>query len=111
VSWNGDTRTTRWRFYELVGESDERKILGEIERDGFETVLQIAGREVQRVQAEALDAEGTVLIQTAAVESDPLIREYKRPKKKQPKEWKQETKGILGWLQFKGQKVFGNVDL
>ncbi|KAK2755424.1 secreted protein [Colletotrichum kahawae] len=61
VSWNGDTETETWRFYELTDEYGSRSFLGETQRTGFETSLHVPGRRVGRVAAEAVDALGGVL--------------------------------------------------
>ncbi|WYZ41464.1 hypothetical protein EsH8_V_000359 [Colletotrichum jinshuiense] len=74
VSWNGDTETKVWRFYELTDEHGSREFLGEAERTSFETSLLVPGRRVTRVAAEAVDARGGVLRGTgiARVESEVL---------------------------------------
>ncbi|KAL3305599.1 arylsulfotransferase [Colletotrichum asianum] len=61
VSWNGDTETETWRFYELTDEYGSRSFLGESRRTGFETLLHVPGRRVGGVAAEAVDALGGVL--------------------------------------------------
>lgn len=107
MSWNGDTRTKTWRFYE-VSNSGGRSLLGEAKREGFETSLQLGDIEVKSVQAEALDAEGTVLVDTLAVEPEVLVHEYKG---KPNLIMKQKEDGLLGWLRFKGQKIFKDGEL
>ncbi|TVY17990.1 hypothetical protein LARI1_G005477, partial [Lachnellula arida] len=100
VSWNGDTRTKSWRFYDVSDTG--RSFLGESKREGFETVLQLdQSVAVKNVQAEALDAEGTVLIDTAAVKPDVLIHQYKGKKAS-----KQSDPSVAAWFMFKGQKFF-----
>ncbi|KAH8601831.1 ASST-domain-containing protein [Bisporella sp. PMI_857] len=103
VSWNGDTRTRRWRFYEVNSEG-HRSFLGERKRESFETVLKLDQVEVNKVQAEALDARGVSLVSTSAVELEALIHEHKATERKIPK---QEKAGLIPWLTFKGQKIFG----
>lgn len=60
VSWNGDTQTKFWRFYELT-ETGNRTLLGQVTRTGFETAFRIGSTKVQSIQAEALDVTGAVL--------------------------------------------------
>ncbi|KAK0661264.1 hypothetical protein DIS24_g2498 [Lasiodiplodia hormozganensis] len=61
VSWNGDTETRVWRFFEVAGESGSKKLLGEAEREGFETALKLPGRRVKKVVADAVDRNGKIL--------------------------------------------------
>ncbi|KAI8272433.1 hypothetical protein K4K56_002351 [Colletotrichum sp. SAR 10_98] len=98
VSWNGDTETETWRFYELTDEYGSRSFLGETQRTGFETSLHVTGRRVGRVAAEAVDALGGVLRGTgvAKIEQEilpisagkgrkvphPQVAESQRPKEK-----------------------------
>ncbi|KAI8218087.1 hypothetical protein K4K53_008945 [Colletotrichum sp. SAR 10_77] len=98
VSWNGDTETETWRFYELTDEYGSRSFLGESRRTGFETSLHVPGRRVGRVAAEAVDALGGVLRGTgvAKIEQEilpisagkgrkvphPQVAESQRPKEK-----------------------------
>ncbi|KAJ0355878.1 hypothetical protein COL154_001396 [Colletotrichum chrysophilum] len=98
VSWNGDTETETWRFYELTDEYGSRSFLGETQRTGFETSLHVPGRRVGRVAAEAVDALGGVLRGTgvAKIEQEilpisagkgrkgphPQVAESQRPKEK-----------------------------
>jgi hypothetical protein len=66
VSWNGDTRTARWRL--LVGSSrtDLAASSVEVARDGFETELRIPpGAAYLAVQA--LSARGRLLATTVTV--------------------------------------------
>jgi hypothetical protein len=107
VSWNGDTRTKTWRFYELTGRG-RRSLLGEAERKGFETVLEIDRAEIGSVVAEALDAQRIVLVDTSAVKPEVLIHEYKGRHKKPEK---QKGSGLVSWLLFEGQRLFGNGEL
>ncbi len=101
VSWNGDTRTQTWRFYE-VSEDNRRSYLGESKRESFETVLKLDREEVNVVQAEALDAEGIVLVTTSGVKPEVAVRQY-QGKSKQESE---ERSGLVAWLTFQGQKFF-----
>lgn len=69
VSWNGDTETKIWRFYEASG----GRFLGEAKRSGFEThayfesAAPAASLESVYIYAEAIDAEDNVLRQAKAV--------------------------------------------
>lgn len=69
VSWNGDTETKVWRFYAAVDEYGSREFLGEAERTGFETALDLGPRAVHAVSAEAIGANGRVLTTTAVVKT------------------------------------------
>lgn len=71
VSWNGDTETMIWKFYELKG-NGERGFLGQSRRTGFETVFQTS-RSVAHVMAEAYNVQGERLVSTPVIES----REYR----------------------------------
>ncbi|KAK4246714.1 ASST-domain-containing protein [Corynascus novoguineensis] len=74
VSWNGDTETAVWRFFEVVDELGSRSFLGEAERTSFETRLDLPrGKKVGRVAAEAIDAQGRVLRVTRDVGVEPEI--------------------------------------
>ncbi|KAK4164317.1 ASST-domain-containing protein [Cladorrhinum sp. PSN259] len=74
VSWNGDTETAVWRFYEVTDGFGSRAFLGEAERKGFETEFVVVGKTVKKVSAEAVDKNGRVLRVTgvAAVEREVL---------------------------------------
>ncbi|GKT60258.1 secreted protein [Colletotrichum tofieldiae] len=73
VSWNGDTETRVWRFYEVSDEHGSRNFLGETERKSFETSLRVPDRRVERVVAEAVDARGSVLRGTGEARLQPEI--------------------------------------
>jgi hypothetical protein len=106
VSWNGDTETKVWRFFEL-GTGDDigsRDLLGDVERTSFETSLFIPDREVKNVSAEAIGADGKVLRVTnfALVEPEVLPAHKSKP----PSEYEQDS----GW-QKTLQKLLGRWDL
>ncbi|KAH6674932.1 ASST-domain-containing protein [Halenospora varia] len=109
VSWNGDTETKTWRFYE-VNDSGHRSFLGQAKRESFETELQLSRAGVRTVQAEALDAKGEVLVDTSVVKPEVLVRKFEG-KKQDQKIPKQKGDGIIPWLFFEGQKFFGPDDL
>lgn len=69
VSWNGDTETKVWRFYAAVDQYGSREFLGEAERTGFETALDLGSRAVHAVSAEAIGANGRVLTTTEVVKT------------------------------------------
>ena len=74
VSWNGDTRTRQWRFRGIridVQGYEEIFVIGEEERQGFETVLQYVGS-ADMVYAEALDENGIVLARSDVVDPQRL---------------------------------------
>ena len=108
VSWNGDTQTKTWRFYE-VSDNGWHSYLGESKRESFETELKLDGDEVKIVQAEALDVEGAVLVTTSGMKPGIAVEQYKG------KSW-EKTKGeartgVVAWLMFEGQKFFRSQDL
>jgi hypothetical protein len=74
VSWNGDTETATWRFFEVVDGLGSRSFLGEAQRKSFETRLDLPkGKKVGRVAAEAVDKRGRVLRTTREVGVEPEI--------------------------------------
>ncbi|KAG7289244.1 hypothetical protein NEMBOFW57_005609 [Staphylotrichum longicolle] len=74
VSWNGDTETAVWRFFEVVDGFGSRSFLGEVERKSFETKLVVPGKKkVGRVAAEAVDKRGKVLRATREVAVEPEV--------------------------------------
>jgi hypothetical protein len=107
VSWNGDTRTKIWRFYE-VGDNGRRSFLGESKRESFETVLQLDQADFKTVQAEAVDAEGTVLGDTSTVKLELMVQQYKGESKRIVK---QDKSGLIPWFTFDRQKFFRSQDL
>ena len=111
VSWNGDTETKTWRFYE-VNESGHRSYLGESKRKSFETVLELDRESVRHVQAEAIGANGEVLVDTSIVKPEVLIQQYKgKDKDGGRKTEMQKSWGIVDWLLFEGQKIYRSEDL
>jgi hypothetical protein len=64
VSWNGDTETRVWRFYEVSDAVGSRAFLGEANRTSFETSLHVPDRRVESVVAEAVDERGNTLRDT-----------------------------------------------
>ena len=82
VSWNGDTETARWRFFELPthqgsdGSLDShRSLLGEVESTSFETSLFVPRSRgpVHKISAEAVDSNGRVLRVTGATVVEPEV--------------------------------------
>lgn len=76
VSWNGDTETRVWRFYDVDEGSGSRRFLGEAARVSFETALMVP-REVHHVSAEAVDRDGNVLRTSRSVAAEPEINPFK----------------------------------
>lgn len=70
VSWNGDTETATWRFYNVVDEYGSRQYLGESKRMGFETSLFLNGRILNAVSADAVSARGSVLRSTGIARTE-----------------------------------------
>ncbi|KAJ9266769.1 hypothetical protein DTO212C5_6196 [Paecilomyces variotii] len=70
VSWNGDTETARWRFYDVVDEYGSRQYLGESKRTGFETSLFLNGHILNAVSADAVSARGSVLRSTGVARTE-----------------------------------------
>lgn len=60
VSWNGDTRTKTWRFYEVTSEG-RKNFIGEKERTGFETSWTVKGQTFHSVAVEAIGKDDVVL--------------------------------------------------
>lgn len=123
VSWNGDTETKHWRFYEIYA-NGKRELLGTAKRESFETVLTVERTGIRSVQVVALGAEGEKLVESAVVRPDVLIQEYKGESVKSSKGSKSAGKsststkvekpcggGFMGWLMFKGQKIIRPQDL
>jgi hypothetical protein len=72
VSWNGDTETRRWEFFEQMKGGATRS-LGVAERTSFETTLRVKSVEGKSVYAEALDGKGKVLGSTRLTSLEPYI--------------------------------------
>lgn len=107
VSWNGDTRTKTWRFYR-VDEDGRRSFLGDVKRESFETVLHLDILTSKTdIQAEAIDLEGNILVDTLPVKPEAVIHEYKGKLKHE----KTGKSGLLPWIMFKGTKFFRTQDL
>ncbi|KAL1627523.1 hypothetical protein SLS56_006347 [Neofusicoccum ribis] len=83
VSWNGDTETKVWRFFEEGRRDGTRSLLGESERKSFETSLEISGRTVDKVIAEAVDGSGKVLRTTGPVALEREVLPKKGNRKQQ----------------------------
>jgi hypothetical protein len=62
VSWNGDTETKTWRFYSVIDSYGSRQFLGEAKRTGFETSFFVKGQTLGAVSADAVGANGHVLV-------------------------------------------------
>ena len=78
VSWNGDTETRRWRFFEHGDKTSFTSLLGEVDRTSFETVLRV-GSKVREVFAEALGEKGAVLRSTRITAIQPEVKRKKLP--------------------------------
>jgi hypothetical protein len=76
VSWNGDTETRVWRFWEVPeGKEGDRlawSLLGDKKREGFETELVLPGL-VTSVAVEAVDGKGKVLRRSAVATVDKFV--------------------------------------
>ena len=74
VSWNGDTETKRWRFFERAGEGATASyLLGEVDRTSFETMLRVDNLTEIQVFAEAIDDKGAVLGSTRPTAVQPNV--------------------------------------
>ncbi|KKY18162.1 putative secreted protein [Phaeomoniella chlamydospora] len=104
VSWNGDTRTQTWRFYEVNSVTGQREYLGEAARSGFETEFTLEKKPVKgnSVQAAAVDAKGEVLVDSSAVQPELMVHRFH---KDETQGQKGDT-GLLAWLTYRGQKFF-----
>ena len=60
VSWNGATEVAKWRFFSKGESSRDQIFRGDTQRTGFETTFHTRGY-YERVFAEAIDADGSVL--------------------------------------------------
>jgi hypothetical protein len=99
VSWNGDTETAVWRFFEVVDGFGSRSFLGEAKRKSFETKLVLPeGKKVKKVAAEAVDKRGRVLRVTGEVGVEPEILPAQSVKTKS---------GTSGQSPVDGQEVLG----
>ncbi|TDZ27438.1 hypothetical protein C8035_v010469 [Colletotrichum spinosum] len=116
VSWNGDTETKIWRFYEVSDDHHSRKFLGQVERNSFETSLHVPGRRVGRVAAEAVDGRGGVLrsTSTARIEQEilPPISASKGRKVQRPKSADELVEKVLEkpksfWEEWSVFHIFG----
>ncbi|PYH95518.1 hypothetical protein BO71DRAFT_377430 [Aspergillus ellipticus CBS 707.79] len=77
VSWNGDTETKGWKFYQTADKKNRTQFLGEVARSSFETSLVWKGEgEASEVRyyAEAVDAADRVLGRSEAVRATEFIR-------------------------------------
>lgn len=72
VSWNGDTETAIWTFYNAPDEYSSRSYLGQVKRTSFETKLHVPNK-LERVVAEAVNKKGRVLVATAVIRAEPEI--------------------------------------
>lgn len=66
VSWNGATEVATWQFEGTLKDGDNPSCMGTTSRTGFETVLTVSGV-WSNVRAIALDADGNILGESAAV--------------------------------------------
>jgi hypothetical protein len=74
VSWNGDTETRFWRFYEASNQGQSvGSLLGEAERESFETVLHVDSIRKRPIYAEAIDRTGAVLVSTRMANIQPNV--------------------------------------
>ncbi|OAL34144.1 hypothetical protein AYO20_06599 [Fonsecaea nubica] len=106
VSWNGDTRTKLWRFYEVF--RGRRAYIGEAPRESFETSLKLDRVGVKTVQAEAVDAQGEVLVDTSAVKPSVKIHEFRGDGGHSKGRGKG---GLVPWLTVQGEKFFKGKDM
>jgi hypothetical protein len=84
VSWNGDTRTRRWKISwgEETGHGNIEKRSIEVERSKFETVARLSaqGSDIGSISALALGATGEVLVESEEVSAVPAYwLRYKKP--------------------------------
>lgn len=60
ASWNGATEVDSWKYYGANSRETKYKLLGSVQRSGFETTLMVSGY-AGLAYAEAVAANGTVL--------------------------------------------------
>ena len=63
VSWNGDTEVAKWRLYESNYDGDDKELIAEKERTGFETALMYNGYATY-VVVEGIGRDGNPLAQS-----------------------------------------------
>lgn len=85
VSWNGDTETKAWRFFEHSNDVQASSFLGEIERTSFESTLRVSRKSIHHVSAEAVDSTGDVLRSTRAVAIQPEVYRVTSTQERTPK--------------------------
>ena len=73
VSWNGDTETKSWRFFEYSEDLETSSLLGEEKRNSFETNFHISGRDLGRVSALAVGSGDVVLGSTRITAVQPGV--------------------------------------
>lgn len=76
VSWNGDTQTKIWKFY-VINEKNEKALIGETARTGFETTFNVKHSVLGAVVAEAYGASGELLAGSSEVLPVRAIKQFK----------------------------------
>ncbi|CDH16890.1 uncharacterized protein ZBAI_08678 [Zygosaccharomyces bailii ISA1307] len=79
VSWNGDTRTKKWRFYSLE-KGGKKNYLDEVEKIGFETQIQLKDVVVEKVVVEAIGNDDLVLGRSDVVRTQPQVLPFRKGK-------------------------------
>ena len=110
VSWNGDTRTKTWQFYEVNVITGRRSLLGEAARTGFETQFPLE-RELtqgQAVQAVAVDGGSSILVDSSVVKPELMIHRFEGNDGGDESigTGTHGSGGIVPWVTFRGQKIF-----
>lgn len=72
VSWNGDTETKTWKFFEINSKGD-KQFLGEQKRSGFETKFVSKNAIINEVVVESYDAHDNLLATSDVARSQAQI--------------------------------------
>jgi len=96
VSWNGDTQTKTWRFY-AINKKNEKTLIGETARSGFETSFNVKHGVSGTVVAEAYSASGDLLATSLEVSSAKAIKQYHSKDTKDTKNVEPKFKGYFDW--------------
>ncbi len=99
VSWNGDTETKIWRFYQ-VDDHKKSTLLGKVKRSGFETSFKVPFKVETQIVAEAIDFSGKIISTSAGVTSVQQILPYEANTEKEA------SKQFIDYFSWKAAGVF-----
>lgn len=72
VSWNGDTETKTWRFFEISSDG-EKVLLGEKAKSGFETKFVAKNTNIDEVVVESYDSKDNLLASSSVARSQAQV--------------------------------------